>query len=123
MAIPARTRLHHRQAAKIVFVALLVFVSSYCSNPDKQIENVPLTPDESYLVDVYVRIDEARELRGANYEKSESLFAVLDSTIDRDRLSNTISRLNSDPDRWIAVYREIEKEEDERSGARSPGER
>ncbi len=48
-------------------------------------------------------------LVGANHAKSESLFAALDSTIDTTRVSNTIRKLNADPDRWLAVYRGIEK--------------
>lgn len=109
MAFPASTRNRCRLAAKIAVVAALVLISSYCTKRDNQAENAPLTGDETYLIESYARIEAARELIGTNHAKSESLFATLDSTIDRNRVSNTIRTLNADPDRWLAVYRGIEK--------------
>jgi hypothetical protein len=70
---------------------------------------VGLSPDEAYLVGAYVRIAEANDVRNVSYARSESLFSVLDSTIDTTRVSNTIRQLNSNPDRWILVFRSIEK--------------
>jgi hypothetical protein len=109
MAFPAPTRLHCRLVAKIGVVAALVFVSSYCTTRGNHTENVQLTNDEIYLVESYVGIAEARDLRPASRAKSESLFVALDSTIDTTRISNTIRELNADPDRWLAVYRAIDK--------------
>ena len=122
MAFPALTRYRCRLAAKIAVVAALVLASSYCTDRDNQAENAPLTGDEAYLIDAYARIEEARGLSGVNHEKSESLFAVLDSTIDRSRVSNTIRTLNADPDRWLVVYRGIEKAMEKRSGKNSEDE-
>jgi hypothetical protein len=122
MAFPASTRNRCRLAAKTAVVAALVLVSSYCTKRDNQAENAPLTGDETYLVESYARIEAARELNGVNHAKSESLFAVLDSTIDRNRVSNTIRALNADPDRWLAVYRGIEKAMLEQSGEAPRGE-
>ena len=122
MAFPASTGYRCRLAAKIAVVAALVLVSSYCTNRDNQAENAPLTGDETYLVESYARIEAARELHGVNHAKSESLFAVLDSTIDRNRVSNTIRALNADPDRWLAVYRGIEKAMENQSGEEPRGE-
>jgi len=109
MAFPAPTRLRSRLVAKIGVVAALVFVSSYCTTRGDHTENVQLTTDEIYLVESYASITEARDLHSASRAKSESLFVSLDSTIDTTRISNTIRKLNADPDRWLAVYREIDK--------------
>jgi hypothetical protein len=122
MAFPASTRNCCRLAAKIAVVASLVLVSSYCTKRDNQVENAPLTVDETYLVESYARIEAARELGGVTHAKSESLFTVLDSTIDRNRISNTIRALNADPDRWLAVYRGIEKAMEKQSRKSPPDE-
>jgi hypothetical protein len=103
-------------------VAALVLLSSYCAHRDNQAENAPLTSDEIYLVESYARIEAARALSAVNHAKAESLFAALDSTIDRSRVSNTIRTLNADPDRWLAVYRGIEKNMGDRTEKRSPDE-
>ena len=94
---------------KIGVVAAVVFVSSYCSRGGEKTKNTGLSPDEAYLVDAYVRIAEAKDVRRADFARSESLFSVLDSTIDTTRVSNTIRKLNSNPDRWILVFRGIER--------------
>jgi len=120
MAFPAPTTNRCCLATKIAVVAALVLASSYCTKRDNQAENPPLTTDEIYLVESYASIEAARELRVVSQATSESLFAALDSTIDRNRVSNTIRTLNADPDRWLVVYRAIEKAMEERSGKRSP---
>lgn len=95
---------------RILLVAAPVFVSSYCTHPDRQKTNATLTADESYLVDAYARIARARDIRSVTYAKSESLFTLLDSTLDSTRIAMTIDHLNRDPDRWLLVFRSIERE-------------
>lgn len=68
-----------------------------------------LSPDETYLVDAYVKVREATELSYVSPSKSDSLFAVLNSTLDTLRISNTIRELNHHPDRWALVFRSIEE--------------
>lgn len=109
MANSASARTHVSPFVRIGLVAVLVFVSSYCTQNGKETENVELSPDETYLVDAYVRIAAARDLHAVTYEQSESLFAVLDSTIDTTRISNAIRALNADPGRWVFVFRSIEQ--------------
>ena len=94
---------------KIGLVAALAFVSSYCTQKGKKTENVGLSPDESCLVDAYVRIAAARDLRAVTYEESESLFAVLGSTVDTSRISRAIQTLNADPERWIFIFQSIDQ--------------
>jgi hypothetical protein len=108
MARFGSTRALSLSLLRIGVVAALISVSSYCTHGGNETTNAQLSPDEAYLVDAYVRIAEAKDVSNVSYAKSESLFAALDSTIDTTRVSNTIRKLNSDPDRWIAVFRGIE---------------
>lgn len=71
--------------------------------------NTELSSDETYLVETYVKIADARDLHTVNYLKSESLFTVLDSTTDSLRIANTIRGLNMDPERWLTIFRSIEQ--------------
>ncbi len=68
-----------------------------------------LSPDETYLVDSYVKVREASDMHYVSDFKSDSLFAVLDSTLDTLRIANTIRALNRNPDRWTLVFRSIEE--------------
>lgn len=90
-------------------VLLIVFVSSYCTQPEEQNENLQLSPDETYLVETYVRLAQAQERHFASSLEAESLFAVLDSTVDTVRVANAIHALDKDPDRWLEVFRAIER--------------
>ncbi|UCG50637.1 MAG: hypothetical protein JSW58_10545 [Candidatus Latescibacterota bacterium] len=94
---------------KICLILVLVFVSSYCTTSEKQTEILELSEDEAYLVDAYVRIIEARDQYSVSRVKSDSLFAAIDSTMDTLRIANTIQALNTDPDRWVFVYQNIER--------------
>ena len=68
-----------------------------------------LSEDEIYLIDAYVDIKLAR----SNYPQypvvAESLFTVLDSTIDSDRIAKAIRDLNLTPERWVVIFTEIER--------------
>ena len=61
------------------------------------------------MVEAYGRIADARDISATTYLKSESLFTMLDSTIDADRIANTIEELNQNPDRWLLVFQNIEQ--------------
>lgn len=112
------------RAGQVAFVILVTCLSSYCTSPDKQTEINPLTDDEAYLVDAYVRVAKARELASVTPLKSDSFFAPLDSTVDTTRIANTIRALEKDPDRWILIFQSIEHDmnpEGARPGAEVSG--
>jgi len=75
-----------------------------------------LSQNEVYLAESYAKVRQASDLYSVNAFKSDSLFAVLDSTIDTLRIANTIRELNLNPDRWVLVFRRIEEETGRRSG-------
>jgi hypothetical protein len=93
--------------ANAALVLVLVFVSSYCSGPEKQTTIHSLSDDEAYLAQTYAQVLHARDLHDVSYLESDSLFAMLDSTIDTTRIANTIRALDGEPDRWIPVFRRI----------------
>jgi hypothetical protein len=98
------------RSGRVSFVVALVLLSSYCTSSDNQTKITGLSEDEAYLADAYIQIAQARDLNPVNYLKSESLFTMLDSTIDTTRIANTIRELNSDPDRWLLVFDSIERD-------------
>ena len=93
--------------SRVTCVIALVLLSSYCTSPDTQTEISDLTDDETYLVNAYVRVAEARDLHAVSSLESESLFTVLDSTIDTTRIANIIRDLNTHPDRWLLIFQSI----------------
>ena len=97
--------------SRITCVVTVVLLSSYCSGRGKHADTQSLTADETYLVDAYVHVAAASKLHAVNYLKSDSLFTVLDSTIDTTRIANTIRELNANPDRWLLVFKSIEQEQ------------
>ena len=91
-------------------VLALVLVSSYCTEPEQQIKISDLTADELYLVGAYVQVVQAQEMRSISYLESESLFVAVDSTIDTTRIANTIQQLETNPDRWLLIFRKVEQD-------------
>jgi len=108
--------------------ALLGCAIIACSPETSQPEYAEFTADEGYLIDAYVEVKRAHSHYPYQTTVAESLFAALGASIDTVRIANTITALNLTPDRWAAVYREIEDrmrksgrdEASERAGA-GPG--
>jgi len=92
-------------AALLAWLAL----SGGCGRSTDPIEQQALTPDEQYLVDTYINITTARTLNSREPLVADSLFALIDSTVDAKLISNTVELLNSNPDRWIVVFSAIDK--------------
>jgi hypothetical protein len=109
MSYRAFSMVFWRRLSRICLVAALVFVSSYCTDRESQTEIEKISEDEAYLVDTYVKLVQARDAYSVSYFKSESLFALIDSTTDSLRIANTIRQLNLDPDRWVLIFRNIEQ--------------
>jgi hypothetical protein len=108
-----------RRIGRASCVITLVLLSSYCTGSDNQTKITGLTVDEEHLVDAYVKLARTRDLRSVNYLKSESLFTMLDSTIDTTRIAKTVRLLNEDPDRWLLVFDSIERDLNSSQGRES----
>lgn len=107
--IKQRSALLWARIGRVACVLTIVLLSLSCSGPDQQTDAARLTKDEAYLVEAYIDVATAGRLHAVNYLKSDSLFTVLDSTIDTTRIANTIRGLNSNPDRWLLVFISIEQ--------------
>ena len=90
--------------------AALIFASGSCDREDGDgTDPLSLSEDEIYLIDTYVDIKRARSYYPHNTVVAESLFTVLDSTIDSDRIAKAIRDLNQTPDRWVVIFGKIEQ--------------
>ena len=111
----------------ICLAAALALATGSCEGGDGDGTGpLALSEDEKYLIDAYVDIKHARSNYPHNPVVAESLFTELDSTIDSVRIANTIRTVNQEPERWLAIYEEIEQllqGRDERPGTArsSPG--
>lgn len=70
----------------------------------------PLSPDEIYLVDAYVRVRRAGSLFSYQRAVGDSLLANLAGEVDTLRVARTIASLNANPERWVVVFETIEHE-------------
>ena len=69
-----------------------------------------MSDDERYLVDAYVDIIRTSDQYPRDPAAAESLFTVLDSTIDSVRIANTIRTVDLEPERWAIIFEVIENE-------------
>jgi hypothetical protein len=95
----------------ICLAAALALATGACEGGDGDGTGpVALSEDEKYLIDAYVDVKSARSDYPHNPIEAESLFTVLDSTIDTVRIANTIRAVNTTPERWLLILEEIEKQ-------------
>ena len=66
-----------------------------------------LTPDERYLVELYMKITEFEENLQDNPEMAEEKREELRGEIDLARVERVLGELEQNPDRWLAVYNRI----------------
>ena len=76
-------------------------------HPVEQQKNRPLSTDERYLVNLYMKITEIEENLQDNPEALEEKWAELREEIDLDRIRRGLLELEQDPERWLAVYNRI----------------
>jgi hypothetical protein len=95
----------------ICLAAALALATGACERGDGDGTGpLALSEDEKYLIDAYVDVKSARSNYPHNPIEAESLFTVLDSTIDTVRIANTIRDVNKTPERWLVILEEIEKQ-------------
>jgi hypothetical protein len=92
--------------------ALLVLALSCaiiaCDQKSSQPESREFTADELYFISAYVDVHRATGYYPHQPVIADSLLAGLGAAVDTVRINHTIAQLNTDPDRWAAVYQEIE---------------
>ena len=100
-----------RISAAMLILALMLALSSIpgCQGRDavEQQKDRPLSPDERYLVELYMKITEIEENLQDNPEALEEKRAELREEIDLERIRRVLLELEQDPERWLAVYNRI----------------
>jgi hypothetical protein len=100
-----------RITAAMLLLALMLALSflSGCQgrDPIEQKKSRPLSPDERYLVELYMKITEIEEKLQDNPEALEEKRAELREELDLERIRRVLLELEKDPERWLAVYNRI----------------
>jgi hypothetical protein len=93
----------------IVLAGSLIALIVSCG-AEKQPPPSPLSPDELYLVDAYVRVRRASSLFEFQRAVGDSLLAGLAGEVDTLRIARTIAGLNANPERWVFILENVERE-------------
>ena len=94
-----------------IILSILFMLTSCCSErttPDKEITRT-LTSNERYLVNLYVKIHEFERNLQNNPEELSKKLSKLEKETDSQRIRLTLSELEKDPTKWLAVYNRINK--------------
>jgi len=93
-----------------IVLCLLPFVFS-CENPDpvEKLENRVISSEESRLVELYIKISELSKNLKDNNEEVRDRILELKSEIDPDEIKRIIDETNSEPERWLAIFKRMYK--------------
>ena len=94
----------------IPVISATLVLSQGCGNssdslPDK---DATLTPDEQYIVQLYLKINELEKNLQDNPADSLKKWEALRESVDKERVLRTIETLKENPERWYAVFGRIE---------------
>ena len=117
---PARTTRRTLIGKRRILTILLLsaaFILPACQQQDpvEREKNRILTPDERYLIELYMKITEIEDNLQDNPEALEEKREELRKEIDLDRLRLVLQELERDPDRWLAIYNRIQVLQSRRS--------
>ncbi len=94
-------------AASLLAAATLLVAG--CEKPDtvgtQKARN--LTPDERYLVQLYLKINDLETNLQDNPADSARKWDEFKASVDTARVKRTIAELEKDPKRWFGVYTRI----------------
>ena len=90
-------------------LAAAAILASGCEKPDtvasEKVRN--LTPDERYLVQLYLKINDLEINLQDNPADSARKWDELKASVDTARVRLALSELERDPKRWLGVYKRI----------------
>lgn len=94
-------------AASLLAAAVLLVAG--CDKPDTiNTEKArDLTPDERYLVQLYLKINDLEANHQDNPADSTRKWDEFKASIDTARVKHSIAELEKDPKRWLGVYTRI----------------
>jgi hypothetical protein len=97
-----------RRLLSVLLVLALSCAIIACDRKSSQPESPQFTEDELYFISAYVDVRRAGSYYPHQPLIADSLLAGLSTSVDTVRIAHTIAQLNTNPDRWAAVYQEIE---------------
>jgi len=94
-------------AASILAAAALF--TAGCGQPDtiSSEKARDLTPDERYLVQLYLKINDLEKNLQDNPADSAIKWEELKASVDTSRVRRTLAELEKDPERWLGIYTRI----------------
>jgi hypothetical protein len=98
--------------------ALVLAVLLSCHTEDEPTDTA-LSPDETYLVESYVRVRRAGAMFPHQRVLADSLLDKLAGEVDTVRVARTIAALNTNPERWTVLFQAIEQRMSESNTQRS----
>ena len=102
-------RAHKRALTLAAAVLLAAAFAAGCDKPDtiSSEKARDLTPDERYLVQLYLKINDLEKNLQDNPADSARKWDELKASVDTARVNRTIAELEKDPERWLGVYTRI----------------
>ena len=106
------TTLRSKKLALVLTASMLAaaaLLAAGCEKPDRvgTEKARDLTPDERYLVQLYLKINDLEENLQDNPADSARKWDELKTSVDTARVRRTIAVLEEDPTRWLGVYTRI----------------
>ncbi len=104
-----RVSLIFRRPMILTFCAVLIATTIGCSKPQEiaSEKNSTLTPDERYIVQLYMKINDLEKNLQENPSDSIKKWDELRGEVDEDRIRAILTDLEKDPERWLPVYGRI----------------
>ena len=103
-----RARPYSACAALILSAALLLLACERPADLDSE-KTSTLTPDERYIVELYMKINELERNLQDNPADSTKKWEELRGQYDEERVRRILSHLEEDPERWLPVYNRIDE--------------
>jgi hypothetical protein len=90
-------------------IILISTLAIGCDQPDSidAEKGRVLDPDERYLVELYMKINELEQNLQNNPADSLEKWNELRATVDSSRVMRTLEKLEKEPERWLAIYNRI----------------
>lgn len=90
-------------------LAAATLLAAGCEKPDtiNSEKAKDLTPDERYLVQLYLKINDLEENLQDNPADSARKWDEFKATVDTARVNRIITTLEDDPTRWLGIYTRI----------------
>jgi hypothetical protein len=103
------TTLRSKKLALVLTASMLAaaaLLAAGCEKPDRvgTEKARDLTPDERYLVRLYLKINDLERNLQDNPTDSIRKWDELKASVDTTRVKRTIASLENDPKRWLGVY-------------------